>query len=78
MAFCLQKTDTAITVAGTGYYLWCCTTVHFPLSVYYWRNAKQDGEPVGYHSDVRYLVSVNFPTKWRVSILVISETLVVR
>jgi hypothetical protein len=37
--------------------------VHLPLTVSCWRNAKLDGEPVGYHSDVRYFVSVNFPTK---------------
>jgi len=46
--------------------------VHLPSTVCYWRNAKLDGEPVGYHSDMRYFVIVNFPTKRSVSILVIS------
>jgi hypothetical protein len=72
MTFCLQKTDTATTVAGTGCYLYCRTTAHVPSTVCYWRNAKKDGEPVGYHRDVRYIFRVNLPTKWIVSILVIS------
>ena len=52
--------------------------MHLPSTVCYWRHAKHDGEPVGYHGDLRYFVSVNFPTKWRVSILIVSEALVVR
>ena len=64
-------------ICGSNWLLLMLQNNITPSTNCYWRNAKHNGEPVGYHRNVRYFISVNFPTKWKVSILVISETLVV-